>query len=639
MFDLTLPVREPVFEGETLTSVVRRYAAAMGYESLQRILAQADGIRFPKQLEHLGRGPPLEWLARFLGREPEVLLSTTVSAWSEPFAIIQPSVTMIGRTDAATIDRYFDLAHRRVCPACLSESAAFERLLWSFQPLAVCANHGVPLIGRCPTCRRSLAARRVDLRQCRCGADLAQTATLIVGDDARGLARALNDWMTGARQPPLRLPRPFLFVWLAQLKRATLQTPKYRAQTWLELGLPGSLADELLAWTAAVQLVKRWPTGFESFLDELQEIGRPIEPSTRAGRAFRELQRGAERLERLGHAVPSDALRSYLLERYTQGHVTSKGILFRDVVHRRLPADRPWITQTEAARRLGLRPPSVAALVRRHVLEGRIKPSGPRGRTNGVVRRDSVERYRERLRSAWSVKQVAVRLGVDRPRVLELIRCNLLRDAVRGPQGWLVPADVVDDLSAQLSRLPLVTKARHDLLPFREMLRRLGVRGWNLAKLLSAVLAGTVAAHRSEGSPRITTLCFDPADLDRLKSENPIGHGDVAGYSMSSIATQLVPGRRIGRRSLRNWIAAGLLAARRRRKSWWITTAEADRFRATYCIARDVCSRLGIARSTLDRWEVERRLLPVYGRRTHLGAGTSVFLRADVERLAADRAA
>lgn len=640
MHHSTLPVREPIFEGESLTSVIRRHAAAMGYESVGRILAQADGIRFPKQLERLGRGPPLEWLARFLRRDPESIAATTVHAWHATLEPPPAAGTVAGSLNTPTIDRYFDFTHRRVCPACLREPVPFERLVWSFRPLVVCPEHGVMLVDRCPACGRSLSALRMDLRRCRCGSDLSLATTVMAGECASALSRELICWLAGARLPSIGLPRPVLFLWLTKVHGAALRTPVFLKQSCLELGLPESPADESLAWSAAARLIQRWPTELESFLDELQAVGRPAARSTRAGLAFRDLQRAAERLERLGYSPPGDALRHYLLERYTHGHVTSKGILFRDAVHRGLPADRPWITQTEAARRLCLRPPSVAALVGRGVLEGRIEPSGPRGRTNGVVRRESVDRYAKRLEAAWSVKRAADRLGVDRPRILELIRCDLLRDAVRGPNGWLIPADVVVELLQQLGRLPSVKNGAGDMLPLREALRRLGVCGWNLAKLLAAVVDGSVAAYRSaRGAPRISDLSFARSDLACLRNRTSIAHADVVGYSLSSVAAELVPGRRVGPRCLRKWIAAGLLTAKRRRKSWWIDAVEAVRFHATYCVAREVCGRLGIARSTLDRWEVERRLTPVYGRRTCPGAGTSVFLRADVERLAAERAA
>jgi hypothetical protein len=47
-------------------------------------------------------------------------------------------------------------------------------------------------------------------------------------------------------------------------------------------------------------------------------------------------------------------------------------------------------------------------------------------------------------------------------------------------------------------------------------------------------------------------------------------------------------------------------------------------------LAREACRMLGVGRSTLDRWEVEKQLVPIYGRRTHRGAGSSLFFRADV---------
>ena len=238
-----LPVREPIFGGESLTSVIRRHAAAMGYESLGRILAQADGMRFPKQLERLGRGPPLKWLARFLRRDPESIAATTVQAWHAALELSPADDTVNESLNTPIIDRYFDFTHRRVCPACLRKPVPFEQLVWSFQPLVVCPEHGVMLIERCPACLRRLSALRMDLRRCRCGSDLDQATTEIVGDGASVLARALIDWLMGARRSSIGLPRSVLFLWLTKLQAAAQRTTVFLKQSRLELGLPESRAD------------------------------------------------------------------------------------------------------------------------------------------------------------------------------------------------------------------------------------------------------------------------------------------------------------------------------------------------------------------------------------------------------------
>ena len=84
---------------------------------------------------------------------------------------------------------------------------------------------------------------------------------------------------------------------------------------------------------------------------------------------------------------------------------------------------------------------------------------------------------------------------------------------------------------------------------------------------------------------------------------------------------------------LRKWIRAGLLQAECRGRIWHVALDEVERFRSTYCLAADACRILGISRSTLARRETAGEISAVYSRRTHSGAGASVFRRDDVLRM------
>jgi predicted site-specific integrase-resolvase len=62
-----------------------------------------------------------------------------------------------------------------------------------------------------------------------------------------------------------------------------------------------------------------------------------------------------------------------------------------------------------------------------------------------------------------------------------------------------------------------------------------------------------------------------------------------------------------------------------------------ERFRSEYCLADEACRLLGISRSTLSRWEAERRIRPVYGKRVTPGAGFSLYRRKDLLKLSRRR--
>lgn len=62
-------------------------------------------------------------------------------------------------------------ADRRVCPACLFESA-HHRAMWDLRYVAVCPVHGCELLDVCPSCEEPLKWRGADLARCPCGQGL-----------------------------------------------------------------------------------------------------------------------------------------------------------------------------------------------------------------------------------------------------------------------------------------------------------------------------------------------------------------------------------------------------------------------------------------------------------------------------------
>lgn len=618
----TLPVREPIGEGESLTGFVRRHVLAMGYESFARLLNLAEDSTFPRQLENLNRGPLLTALATLLRRDADELLELTIH-----------------QGDRRSVSNDFDPSRRRICPSCIADCPTRENLLWLLRPMVVCPEHGVLLIDRCRRCDRALSSQRLDLLRCRCGENISAGDSEPLGNAALDAARAVQAWFALDEPDGIGLRREQNFWWLGRLQAAIFKAPTWLGRTRLEMQLPAAAPPEVVAWLAATELLRTWPRNVAEFLDEFQESEGGSRPTTRIGRSFSRLLGDAERLERSGYGVPAEVLRTYLLERYTRGHLSGKGSLFRDPHQRRKISERPWIAQTVAAEMLGLRTPSVAELVRRNVLQGRIQVSGTRGRTNGVVSRASIVEYARRMNGALSVKQIAEQLGMAGTRVLELIRADLLPDSIRGPLGWRVPLDSFAALQALLRKLPRLQPAESGWIPISAALRRFGVRGVSLVRIAQRLLSGELSARRTNETVKFSGLSFRAEELHRLTRSTQEERYAETGYALTQLGPVLFLGRSLRPIVLRKWIAAGLLRGSRQRKAWHITSEEVVRFRATYCLAREARSLLQIARSTLDLRQAQRRLVPVYGRLTHPGAGASVFLRADVERLLAARIA
>lgn len=632
-----LPVREISLAGESLNGFVRRHVQAMGYDRYSQLLSLIEDAEIPADLNAAAAGPFLTKLARWLRCDERRLGELTVHCWADRLVVRARGSPPARPCDSKTLLRYFTSASR-VCRGCLSDEPNRERLLWSFRPLGICREHAEVLLSQCPNCRRSLSARRLDLVRCPCGHLFSEGSAVAVSERPVELARRFSAWLEGTSFSTVKLSTAAGLGWLDRLRSSIIRAPKWLAHVRRKWTVPSELDDESLAWLAAADLIETWPQGFEEFLDIYQTVDKHLSSATGVGRSFGLLLRDADRLERAGYSTPAETLRNYLLAKYRRGHLTRKVILFRSPTERRRLRERPWLTQTDAARRLRVRVPTIAGLIQRGALIGEIRDAGGKGRTIGVVSAESVERLQSRLAETLSVAVAAERLGVERHRVLDLIRAKILGEAVRTARGWRISLASVDELLMKVSAVPVISRKDGDRLSLREATRSFGGE-LNLIRIVDLVCNGKLPALRDPHEVTLRGLRFADEDLRRAVASLRDSTAAEAGYTLNRLAGMLIPGRPLKEIVLRKWIAAGLLRSRRLRRGWQIRPAEVERFRATYCLAPDVCRLLGVTRSTLARDEAAGRITAIYGRRSHAGAGASVFLRADVERWAAARAA
>ncbi len=629
----SLPVRESPLPGESLTSFVRRHVVGMGYESMVRLLSLVDEVDLPPHLDHLGRGPPLAALSALLGRPPSLLADLTVHRFAESLVLQPQSAPSATQCDSKTLLRFFDPVHPRICPVCLREGTPYERLLWSFRPLPICLLHGVALLDRCPPCGRHARPSRLDLETCSCGFRLTEAAVIVIGSGALSSATLIQSCLRGEPFAALDLSPAAGLAWLDRLRSAVARTPSWIERTRETLQLPGSLSTESVAWLGAAEFWEVGPARLAEFLDVYQGIAKHRSTSTGVNRAFGHLLRDAERLESLGYSGPADALRQYLLGRYTHGHLSGKTTLFRQASRQRQLHAREWIPQTTAARQLGICVPTLARLVRQQVLAGRVHAAGKQGRTVGLVSRGAVVDLQQRLSTGFTVAQAAERLGVDRHRVMELIQEGVLAGVVRIARRWRIPATTLDELSATMAQLPPLLDRTSDWLSLREATRRFGAGQLNLVQLVRLLCAGRLSARRDLNEIGLRGVYLQLSDLRSCTEEATAQHSVTAGWTLNRLAKKLFPHQPLKDVVLRKWIRAGLLRGERRVKQWYIADEEVVRFRSTYCLAKEACRVLCISRSTLARWERAGRITPVYGKRSHPAAGASLFRRADLSRL------
>ncbi len=631
-----LPARAAALPGESLASLVRRTALAMGYEGPGRVLSLlSETGDVPANANLFPPGPSLHRLAELLRRPAEDLLGMTVHRFSRQLVLAprgSPSDTLC---DSKTILKYFVTGASPICPLCLKEDPIpFERLAWSFRALPVCLSHGCLLVWRCPACQRSLRRDRATVSRCPCGGLLQEAPAQPVSSQMLELARTLEQLLMERAIILSKMPPAATLWWAERLAAAVAKTPVWMESVAKRMDLQAGQQDELILWLSAAEMFSSWPKGLEEFLDVFQQVTKHRTTSTGISRRFGLLLREAAHLEEIGYAAPADALRDHLLKNYAAGHLSGKVCLFQGRANRSSLSKRPWISQTEAARLLRIRGGTITSLVTRGVLVGQIHPAGKHGRSVGLVLRQSVESLRLDLQSALDVCAAARRLAIGRHAVLDLIHTDLLPGAVRTAEGWKIPLRSVQDLEAVCAGLPTIKGQSAGWISLRQATRVAGSSGLALSRLLRLIQVGSLKARVAEPQKGLNGIVVSQAGLAAAQREVHDRGDPSSDWTLHHAARSLFPGRPVKAYVLKRWIRGGLLKAHAAGPRTIVSTEEIKRFRAEFCLAQEATQVLGISRTTLSRWEAQGRIVPVYGRRVTPQAGFSLYRREDVRRLA-----
>lgn len=634
------PSRVPPLAGESLASLLRRTAEAMGYESIQRIVALlADQGRLPPHLNELASGQACCHLSTLLRLSSGSLASLTVHHYAPSLVLVPKDRPPANLCDSKTVLRYFSSSWP-VCPACLQQDEVpFERLLWSFRPAPVCLDHGCLFLARCPACQRSLRWDRQSVMRCRCGQRLADLQPQGVSTQGVLLANWYLGMLQGDVPPQAGMSMAAWIWWAERMAVAISKTPDWLAEVGLHVGLEPKQHSDAIAWLAAAEILGNWPARLNAFLDVFQRIDKHRSSSTGMRRRFGLLLRHASSLENMGWSPPADALRQYFLENYSGGHLSGKLGLFKQTSNRLKLNERPWISQSQATKMLGGLTGTVATLVRRGILSGNIHLAGKSGRTIGVVSRASVEALRQELQESLDIETVGRRLGIERRSVLGMIQSEMLPRTVRTSHGLRIPLASLAPWENLCEKLAAGELRPPTWISLRQATHRFGSTGLTLLKLLDWIRNGKVAARMAKPIRGLNGIVVSRTDLATRAPQIRSMRDETAGYPLTRLGKVLFPGRSVVISVLRKWITGGLLKVRIHGRKCFVASEEVARFRSQYCLAHEVCRQLNIARATLRLWEREGFVQPVYGRQVTPGAGFSLYRREDLIGLSRRREA
>jgi hypothetical protein len=166
---------------EDLTSVLRRVAINMSYQHPGWMLITRDT---PRQKVHapnlllLHHDADYLVLERQLGLDEVTLYQHTLHRWREILLPLDApqSADVPHTTTHDTVRHYFTqaqaedfclpLEYTRVCPACLDEVEAYDRLFWRLHTVLLCPRHTLFLVDRCPDCFAPIPAFRSSHTRC-----------------------------------------------------------------------------------------------------------------------------------------------------------------------------------------------------------------------------------------------------------------------------------------------------------------------------------------------------------------------------------------------------------------------------------------------------------------------------------------
>lgn len=619
-----LPAPEPPEQGESLPSLVLRNAGPYRFRNPMRLLRQIWSpttslatLAFTDPASDFGAR-----LARLLGITRDRLACMA-------YGTGEPKVcSFMGHRlhhDLISLD------DRRYCPLCLRESP-HHRAIWDLSLLAVCPEHGVRLLTRCP--RRHRVAWRTDhvhlcaRRDCR--ADLREAAAEEVPVAELAGVRGLVAVFQGERPAGFAPLSPGDALRSAFHLGVVARGHHYAPRPILFARKhPEETARILDAGWAALQ---DWPHGFHHLLDRLRtgQEARRGRYGMRKAFGFLPYWLWDSAAETYG-AVLGDAFHRYVAEQPDLATPASKVRRFRsssDLRHLHM-------TGVEAAKVLGVTYDRLVALATQHDLY-LVAPTG-KGAAS-LMHADRVHALLQQRSSLLTAADVQRRLGVGKRTVGKLREAGLLAvvpdpdapDDVRYPVASL--EGLLQDLADRAARDRSPPK---DSVGIATIARRVHIPGYDSMDVIEAVRAGRLTpagvARRRHGFQRFR---FRSSDVDRFVAA--LTHTEGRTLSVVEAAGELGVKQEVAY----HWVRTGLLATvtvdSPTESGRRITEAALTAFRQEYVTGAEFARVHRLGRKWAATHLVQAGVQAVSGPSVD-GARQFLFRRADLEGFDASR--
>lgn len=515
--------RRPLQPGESLSSLWVRLQAANYYHRPQAIadicrphLPPGENFHLP----HLAETWPV--LAAVTRLPAADLYSASFHRYASALALPWETLAFISLPDGARVPLLSARQHRfflrplqdaQYCPTCLA-NGRYHRLSWLNLLAAICPHHACLLQCGCPHCSQKLPLSAIVAATCpACAYDLTTTPPISVSDDSWGLwvHHQLQSWWGDTSAPPLpdqvtmpAQPVPILLEVLRVLATVAARLPEAMLHTLphpdlslepVDLRTLPTPLQVYCTYATAMKAMVNWPQAFHQFLTVYRQ-----RPGVAAGQVTDEfaplyLDWLEERWQRPEFAFIQAAFDDFLVTNYPLSRSVTRLDRYR---RSQVLRDRfPYLTQVEAAERLGVEPEIVQRLVDEAILVDYERGEGQQRHWHQrlrLVRRLEFVALQRRWQAGIPLKDVASILDVDEQMVENLVKASLLtkcgHTSCVNDSLWPIETISLNTLVRGLKRYPVTPHHFGSPVTLWELV----ANGYDPVRVLQQILAGEVTA-------------------------------------------------------------------------------------------------------------------------------------------------
>lgn len=510
--------------------------------------------------------------------------------------------------------RNWNRQQSRFCPHCLNESPVW-RAPWELMFYDACPLHGNWLIDQCSSCNQPLRWSRERLLRCPCGADVraenTSPAPLAVQRLSAELAFPMIGWPVHS-EFALPLLQGMSIPEMQRLIRffGGYLDPAAGAKP-LKLHRAGSMSVSWPVTSLAAETLRDWPQAFHATLSHLQSTNTGEKRDLRGflHHAYHYLYHG---LSGKVYDLVRAAFEAWLAEHWQGGLAKRNRRLTSELL-----AKVQWIPGSVACDQLGISKARLQGLIREGLIEGQTFISTTQ-RKFMMVRRDQLDRIREKLSGEMTMTAAMEALGLGKVRMRRTLRL-LFRSARRVNDSsfmpWSVPRSDVEALLAIGTDLPVVGIPEEQQVSLAHVLRFWNWSAEEVVTLVEAVKSGRIDLQaRCDSARGITGWVFE---ISQLRSwQLGLNNARSNWLSTPEAALALNINQEVAYWLTKNGFLETEKLGGGKGAGYRIHRQEIERFRQRYIFCREIAAKTGHSSRKIKGLLERRGIYPISGEST-----------------------